>query len=63
MSLTDEQSDSGDKCHRNIRNVGKSASQKYAREHIKSPNIYICCNGDERQLTKGEHEDLKNLQC
>lgn len=63
MEIKELPSFSGDNCHRDIANVNKGQSGNYAKQFFRPPNIYMCCNGEEKQLTNDEYEDLLNHLC
>lgn len=63
FQLENTESESHDFCHYDIVNTPKNASQKVAKGHIKAPNVFMCCDGQEFQLTQPQYEDLLNNLC
>ena len=63
MEIVELPSISGDDCHVDIRNVSARASGNYAKTYFCPPNIYMCCDGNEIQLTTAQYEDLLNNLC
>ena len=65
LNISNTPSDSGDSCHRDIKNVNDKDAQFFCKNHFKSPNIFVCCKGKEIQVTQNQYEDLSNFvqQC
>jgi len=63
MTIEETPSFSGDTCHRDILNVTKGQSGNYAKEYFRPPNIFMCCDGVEKQVTEDEYVELLNNLC
>ena len=63
MQLGVTPSGSGDDCHRDITNVTNGQSRKYAKNHFRPPSVFMCCDGEERELNIEQYEDLLNNLC
>ncbi len=63
MELEATLSYSGDDCHMEILNVNKGPSGNYAKKYFRPPQIFMCCEGEEKQLSLEEYEDLLNHLC
>lgn len=61
--MINEPSDSGDLCHYDIRGLSNGKSGNFAKSYFKPPNLYMCCNGNELQITSEQYEDLLNNLC
>lgn len=63
MEIVEELSDSGDECHRDLRNIKDKHSQKFAKNNFRPPDLFICCNEQATQITSEQYADLKNNLC
>jgi hypothetical protein len=63
LEIFNEKSNSGDTCHKDLRNFTNGAAQNFFRSNFRPPNIFICCANVEIQLTIEQYEDLLNNLC
>lgn len=63
MDIINTTTESGDDCHRDILNITNTVAGNFAKEHFKSPSIYMCCPSGVKQLTTEQYEDLLNNLC
>jgi hypothetical protein len=63
LKIEEEESISGDKCHRDLLNVPNGVAGRFFAKHFKPPNIYMCCDDKEVELTPKQYEDLLNNLC
>lgn len=63
MQLSNTVSVTGDMCHRDILNINDNDAGRYVKANMRPPSIFMCCDGNEKQLTVEEYQDLKNNLC
>jgi len=63
MTLVEEPSNTGDKCHIDIREVKDNKAGNFAKSYFKPPNIFMCCSGEETKITSEQYSNLLNNLC
>jgi hypothetical protein len=61
IEINQSESDKGDLCHYDITGALDSNCEKFSKHHFRSPNIYMCCDGNVINLDKQQFEELHVL--
>lgn len=63
IEIIQSDSDKGDKCHHDIVNFKDKLTDKFSQKYFQPPNIYVCCNGEEKRLGYKEFIILNQYKC